>query len=568
MSPAARVRRLIAGALVALGVLGLSTTAATASTTLSFTPQADTYVASNFPTSSFGGASNLFADASPIRQSFLRFDVQGLDGRTVTGARLRMTQTNGSDQGGAVFEVSSTDWDESMTWNDRPPIDGPQLAQYGPVASGEIGEVDLGRIVDSDGRVSLAVTSTSSDDSRWSSRENGSLRAPRLILEVESGDRVVDGLSQVADPLVGSSSPTYYGNQHRMAITESGRLLAVHGLHATGVQLAWRDAAGNWQNQTRGDDPNGTLLSGAGTGDFPASIAIAEDSSGVEHAWVVFSRASFSSTKPRPVYMRRLSDLDSPAGPRVGPLVAVDSPPLGAYQSDIAFERTAAGTRGVLLWSRKPSSGTYETVTGWFTDLDSDEPQVHHQAVIDSGSKSTRWGTLVPGEGMRIAARLGSNAQLVLRHEPDAPLDSWSRGAPGIKGAGYGSAVMLDSGETVNVLETDLVNHIVKVQRFSATGDPRPAELTLTGYSTPTIATDGQSLWVVMVRESDGYLVSREYRPGVGWTTEDRVEVAGEDGLLLSYPNLLRETDGRLRLLVQGPGTAPRASVFAYQRGL
>ena len=537
-------------------------------TTLSFQPEADTYVSSKYPTSSFGSATDLIADRSPARQTFLRFDVEGLEGRDVIDARLRMNQTNGSDEGGQVFKVSSNDWSEAMTWNERPAIDGPQLGSFGPVATGGYYESDLGPTLDSDGPLTLAVASTSADDSRWASRENGSLKAPRLILTVESGDRVDDGLSQVASPTVGSSSPTYYGNQHHLAITEAGRLLAVHGLHATGVELAWRDPAGNWQNETRGEEPNGTLLAGAGTGDFPASIAVAPDSGGEEHAWVVFSRAGYSSTKSRPVYMRRLSELDSPSGPRVGPLVTIDSPAFGAFQSDVAFEETPSGPRGVILWSRKASDGSYQTVTGWFTDLDSDAPIIHHETVIDSGTSSSRWGTLVPGSGMKIVARLGSNAQLLVRHEPGTPLDTWTRGPAGVRGSGHGSAVSIDTGETINVLETDLVNHIVRIQRFSPTGDPAPVELTLTGYSNPTVATDGRNIWVVMVRQSDGYIVSRQYRPLLGWTSTDRVEVGPEGGGYLNYPNALSAAEGRLRLLIEGPGTDPRSSVLAFQRGL
>lgn len=565
----ARKTALLLVALVPTALLGLLPDSAAGSTTISVHAEADTYVSSSLPDASFGSATNLYVDGSPARQTFLRFDVPDLGGQTIIDARLRMHVSDGSDVGGRIYTASSTGWQESVTWRNRPAVDGPQVGQFGAIAIGQHREADLGPFAPTAGKLTLAITSPSSDDARWTSREKGALLAPRLILEIDPAGGEVDGLSQITDALTGSSEPTYFGTQHRLAVTEAGRQLTVHGLHAKGVQLAWRDAAGNWQSQTRGAEANGTLLGDGGTGDWPASIAIARDSSGEEHAWVVLARISHHSTKPRPVYIRRLSELDSPRGPRVGPLVAVDSPALGAYMPDIAFEPApGGGTRGVVVWSRKATFDTYETVTGWLTDLDTDQPQVHDRTVVDRGTKSPRWSTLVPvGGEMKLLARFGTNYQQLLGHESGAPLSSWQRSPLGPRGNGYASAVGLDSGQVVSVIETNLIDHTVRVQRYSTTGDALPAELSLTGYSTPSIATDGVRIWIVMVRQRDGSLVSREYAPDSGWTSEDRVEIASGAGPL-AYPNLLRATDGRLRLVVEGPGDALRSAVLGYQREL
>jgi len=70
-----------------------------------------------------------------------------------------------------------------------------------------------------------------------------------------------------------------------------------------------------------------------------------------------------------------------------------------------------------------------------------------------------------------------------------------------------------------------------------------------------------------MVRASDGFVVSRELTPASGWSTEDRVEI--ESALPLWFPNALRSTDGRLRLVVgQRAVTEGTAAVLAYSRGL
>jgi hypothetical protein len=74
-----------------------------------------------------------------------------------------------------------------------------------------------------------------------------------------------------------------------------------------------------------------------------------------------------------------------------------------------------------------------------------------------------------------------------------------------------------------------------------------------------------------MVRESDGYVVSRQFIPELGWTELDTVEIGAEGGGGHRDPNLLRRIDGRLRFVVRGPGgtaSTARAAVLSYQRPL
>src|SRR5919197_4793494 len=81
----------IAVALACFGALMLAPGRASAAVeTLSFTPVADTYVDSSAPGSSFETSRSMYDDASPEKQSFLRFNVSGFNGRPVLGARLRI----------------------------------------------------------------------------------------------------------------------------------------------------------------------------------------------------------------------------------------------------------------------------------------------------------------------------------------------------------------------------------------------------------------------------------------------------------------------------------------------
>lgn len=495
----------------------------------------------------------------------MRFRVNGLAGRTVVRARLRLYQLDSSPLGGRVFSISSNSWPESVTWDTRPSIDGQQLASFGAVAPNGWYEVDLGSFNPADGLVSLAMDSTSSDGARWASRDSST--PPRLLLDVT--DAPVDGLSTVLDAMLGSSDPTYLPTNHRLELTAGGRLLTVVGRHKSGVELRWRDPGGSWQSRTTGSSADGVLLSGTGTGDWPASIALARNSTGVQRAWVVWGRNSYSSLQP--VRFAVLSDLDAPDGPRIGPVQTVDAPPLGAIKPDIAFERIpGGGERGALIWSRRTGDSAYEIVTSWFSDLDSDGPVVTDPTVILTSTSSSRYGTLVAAAGGAQAVVRGASGRMTSYiHYAGAPLTSWLAGAGGATiDGGYPTATALSSGSVLAAAETNTATHVVTVQRFSSAGSPSPPELQLSGYSQPTIASDGARAWIVMVRQADGLVVSREYSPDAGWSAQDRVEIGPEGGGNHAWPNAIRVTDGRLRFVVRGPlgPSLQQCAVLAFQR--
>jgi PKD repeat protein len=543
---------------------------ASATERLVFKPEADTYVDSTQPTVSFGSRSIVSVDNEPVKQAFLRFPVSGIAGRKVTGVKLRMRQTDVTTAGGHVYPLASNSWAESMTWDTRPAISGSPVASFGAVAAGNDYEVDLGAgFVTGDGRRSIAIDSSSWNGSRWATRETTT--PPQLIVEVEGSPPATtgDGLSTISN--VGTSDPTYFGSNRRVALTSGGRTLTVFGRSGQGIQLAWRTASGgSWQTSTTGETADGRLLWATGTGSWPASIAVARDATGAEHAWVVWGRTSAASG--RTIQMRRLSDLDSPAGPRVGPVVTVDAPALGAFRPDIAFERAADGrSRGAVMWVRKAGTGSYEVVTAWFSDLTTDTPTIGDHQVLYTAPSANRAGTLVPtAGGMRAVFRGHNGAMRAFSHDATQPLTTWVGSAAGVLlGTGSSpSGVALASGAFLAAAETDTAAHVVRVQRFSALGVPGSVELELTGYAQPSVASDGINAWLVMKRLSDGFIVSREFTPTGGWSASDRVEIGAEGGGNHDWPNLLREADGRLRLVVRGPrpNSGSTTAVLAYQR--
>jgi hypothetical protein len=540
-----------------------------------FTPLADAFVDSTNPTTTYGTKTFLNVDGSPPKQAFMRFDLANIAGRTVTGVHLRMyVTTNASSEGGRVFPVADTSWEESITWDTRPSFDPtkPPLADFGAVGTTNTWyQVDLPlTTVTGDGPLSFAIDSTSSDAVRWSSREGTFV--PQLIVEVLAvSGLVIDGVMTVAGPTIGSSDPTEFAINRRIAVTATGRLLALHGRHANGIQLTWRDPGGGWQTTTTGSVTDGRLNTDTGTGDWTTSVVLGRDMNGDEHAWVVW--AIISGTAVRPVEMRRLSDLDSVNGPTIGPRVTVEPSGLGNVKVDMAFETALDGSlRGAISWLQHSSGTTWARVVTWFTDLDTDTPTFHDKSTLFSGTDSLRAGTLVPSAGgMRLVSRSGSGPMKIWGHDRDAPLSTWWSGAStfNIFNGSYPGAVSLSSGEVLAAAETNFTTHVVRVARFSASGSTVTTDLILTGYTQPSLATDGTDAWLVMVRSSDGYVVSRQFSEGSGWSSSDLVEIGSEGGGNYEWPNLVRETDGRLRLIVRGPsGGSSRSAVLSYQRVL
>jgi hypothetical protein len=129
--------------------------------TTSFGVSADAYVSQANPATSYSSNRQLQAVASPLaKQSFISFTVAGLpDDAEVVSATLRLTVVNDSTSGGEVYDMGSSNWDSSVTWNSRPAIAGPLLASIGPVALNQVVEVNMSAAVHGNGSYSFAITS-------------------------------------------------------------------------------------------------------------------------------------------------------------------------------------------------------------------------------------------------------------------------------------------------------------------------------------------------------------------------------------------------------------------------
>jgi hypothetical protein len=152
-----------------------------AASLLTFTPSADAYVDASNPANNYGALATLRVDASPVIRSYLRFNVQGLNG-AVTRATLRVYANSASSQGCTASGVSDNTWTESIvSYNDAPPL-GSALGASGSFGTGAWISIDVTAYITGNGTYNLALTTPGSTAVSLASRESGA-NAPQLIIE-------------------------------------------------------------------------------------------------------------------------------------------------------------------------------------------------------------------------------------------------------------------------------------------------------------------------------------------------------------------------------------------------
>jgi RHS repeat-associated protein/CSLREA domain-containing protein len=179
---------------------------------LTFTPTDDAYIASGSPTTNYGSATTLQTDASPVKDFLLKFSVTGVNGQTVTNAKIRLYNVDASTKGGDFYRAADNDWTEStVTWNNAPASEGSLIASLGSVSVNTWYEVDVTSLVTGDGAYSLRVSSTSTNGADYSSKEGAN--PPQLVITL--GDTPAPSPTTMATPTLtpdtgipGAPSPT------------------------------------------------------------------------------------------------------------------------------------------------------------------------------------------------------------------------------------------------------------------------------------------------------------------------------------------------------------------------
>jgi glucose/arabinose dehydrogenase/chitodextrinase len=165
------------------------TTPPAPTTTLTYSPVADSYVDERSSATNYGTSSVLQAMAgnNRRRESYMRFQLSGIAG-PVLSAKLRLTSTtDGTTDGPALHRVSGAWTENSLTWANRPTRDATPVADVGQVALGAVAEYDVKALVSGNGTVDVGLASTSTDNVDFGSRELADpARRPQLVVTVDA----------------------------------------------------------------------------------------------------------------------------------------------------------------------------------------------------------------------------------------------------------------------------------------------------------------------------------------------------------------------------------------------
>ncbi len=157
---------------------------------LTFAPEADAYVFSERPDRNFGHSQSLRTDASPVMNSYLRFDVTDIDGEVVK-AELKVFARTRSDMGYEVHQAASKPWQEDqITFNNAPAVEA-WIGASGAFEKNSWTTVDVTPLIRENGTVTLVLTSQDETATRFSSRES-MLYQPRLEIQVVDAGMTVE----------------------------------------------------------------------------------------------------------------------------------------------------------------------------------------------------------------------------------------------------------------------------------------------------------------------------------------------------------------------------------------
>ena len=161
--------------------------AVAASASATFRPVADAYVTSAYPAANTGKLAFLRARSSPIVHTYLRFTVSGLNGVSVSGARLRLFARTSGALSIVARTVSNNTWSETgITYGNAPAIGASLGASAASFTAGTWISMDVSSVVKGAGTYSFALASAGSGMIDLASRESGSATAPQLVLSLGS----------------------------------------------------------------------------------------------------------------------------------------------------------------------------------------------------------------------------------------------------------------------------------------------------------------------------------------------------------------------------------------------
>lgn len=151
-------------------------------------PSDDAYVYPSYPNNNYGKEAVLYTNGSPTKNSYLKFNLSTLAGKSINSAklRLRVCTTTGCNSTARqeLYFVSNNSWSEStLNWYNRPQFSGlitrPAGGALGAYVEYDVSSVTRGK---EGGQVSYGIyQSYYSDEIGYFSKENSSDH-PKLIV--------------------------------------------------------------------------------------------------------------------------------------------------------------------------------------------------------------------------------------------------------------------------------------------------------------------------------------------------------------------------------------------------
>jgi chitodextrinase len=160
----------------------VSVTTQSLAASLTFGPVADTYVSATNPNTNYGTATTLRTDGSPDLHGYLRFNVQGIAGRTISKVTLKLYANSSSNQGIQILTVSDNTWVETAVNYNIAPALGSALNTPSAFPTGAYVLFDITGYITADGVYNLGFLTPSATAVSLQSREAAS-NNPQLILE-------------------------------------------------------------------------------------------------------------------------------------------------------------------------------------------------------------------------------------------------------------------------------------------------------------------------------------------------------------------------------------------------
>jgi hypothetical protein len=153
-------------------------------TSVAFSPTADTYVNEGNPLSNYGKSPFMRINQSPDIHGYMRFNVTGLNGKTITAVKLRIYANNSNPQGINITNLVNGKWEETTLDYAHAPGTGNVLASSGEITAGSWISMDLTSFITGEGTYDLGITTTGPKAANLATRESG-IYAPQLIIEFQ-----------------------------------------------------------------------------------------------------------------------------------------------------------------------------------------------------------------------------------------------------------------------------------------------------------------------------------------------------------------------------------------------